>query len=178
MYQVYINYLNYNRYLKLQYLNSYKYSKLLNVDIFIKFKKNIFNNKLLIICIFFLFKNILLKNGFLIILNKKNKKILGYKFKLKKNLMFNFLNFLINIFLNKSEIQNLIKITSFDSKNNFNITFSNEYNYYFEKYIQNPFFKDTLNMFTVTCIFHFSKTFNIYNNIFYLNLFRFYFNNK
>ena len=50
---LYIHNINHNRYLKLNYLNSYKYSKLIDIKLNIKFKKNLNNNKFNILCIFF-----------------------------------------------------------------------------------------------------------------------------
>ena len=75
MLQTYINNINHNRYLKINYKNQYNYSQLYQIIINIRFKKNL-NNKFAILCIFFLFHDILLKNGFLIILQKRSKKIL------------------------------------------------------------------------------------------------------
>ena len=62
----YINNINHNRYLKINYKNQYNYSQLYQIIINIRFKKNL-NNKFAILCIFFLFHDILLKNHFLII---------------------------------------------------------------------------------------------------------------
>lgn len=180
MLQSYINNINHNRYLKINYKNYYDYNNLDNLKINIKFKKN-FNNKFLILCIFFLFKNILLKNGYFIILNKRNKKIIGIKFILKHNLMFNFLNFIINNFLNQPEIQNNIKINSFDSANNYMLSLSDNSYYYFEKLIINNNFKKVLNCFNIYISFNFRKITKInklLDHIFYLNLFKFYFYDK
>jgi len=176
MLQSYINNINHNRYLKINYKNYYNYNNLDNLKINIKFKKN-FNSKFLILCIFFLFKNILLKNGYFIILNKRNKKIIGIKFILKNNLMFNFLNFIINNFLNQPEIQNNIKINSFDSANNYMLSLSDNSYYYLEKLILNNNFKKVLSCFNIYISFNFKKNKinNLLDHIFYLNLFKFYF---
>lgn len=175
MIQSYINYINHNRYLKINYKNFYNYDNLNEIKINIKFKKE-FNNKFLILCIFFLFKNIILKNGYFIILNKHSKKIIGLKFSLKKNLMFNFLNFIISNFLNQPEIQNNIKLISFDSSNNYMMSLSDTSYYYLEKLIHNNNFKKVLNCFNIYISFNFkNKKNDLFDHIFYLNLFKFYF---
>ena len=174
MLQNYINLINHNRYLKINYKNNYNYSKLDKITINIQFKKNI-NNKFTLLCIFFLFKDIIHKNGYFIILNKRNKKILGMKYTLKNNLMYQFLTFLITNFLNQPEIQNNIKLSSFDTKGNYVLGLSNFSYYYFEKLLQNKNFKNVLNCFNLIFIFKFKNNSNFYNNIFYLNLFKLYF---
>ena len=54
MVSTYIHNINHNRYLKINHSNSYKYSKLNDIKLNIKFKKDL-NNKFNILCIFFLF---------------------------------------------------------------------------------------------------------------------------
>ena len=176
MLQTYLNLINHNRYLKINYSNNYKYSQLTHITLNIKFNKDL-NNKFIIICLFFLFKNILFKNGYFIILNKKTKKILGMRFILQTNLMYNFINFLLLNFLNQPEIQNNIKISSFDSANNYILNIANSYYYYLEKFLVNPYFKSILSNFTMIIIFGFNRNFNLYDHIFYLNFFKFYFTN-
>ena len=172
---LYIHNINHNRYLKLNYLNSYKYSKLIDIKLNIKFKKNLNNNKFNILCIFFLFKTLIYKNGFILILNKRNKKILGFKFILKNNIMFNFLKKLVIYFISQPEIQNNIKYRSFDSNNNYILSLVNSNYYYFEKLLINYYFKNVLYFFDMILIFNFKSTLNIFDNLFYLNFYKFYF---
>ena len=93
MVSTYIHNINHNRYLKINYSNSYKYSKLNDIKLNIKFKKYL-NNKFNILCIFFLFKHLTFQNGFIIITNKRSKKIIGLKIILKHELMYKFFGFL------------------------------------------------------------------------------------
>lgn len=174
MLQCYLNNINHNRYLKINYKNFYNYAKLNNLNILIKFKTNINNNKFIILCIFFLFKDILLKNGYFIILNKKTKKLIGIKFILKNTLMYNFLNFLISNFINQPEIQNNIKLLSFDTCGNYTLVLPCTSYYYFEKFIFNKNFKKILQFFDINVIFNFNN-FCLLDHIFYLNFFKFYF---
>lgn len=174
MLQSYINHINHNRYLKIYYNNPYNYSKLSKIIINIKFKKNI-NNKFNILCTFFLFKNLFLKNGFYIILNKRSKKILGMKFLLKNQLMYNLIDTKLIYLLNQQEIQNTIKFSSFDSNGNYVLSLKNISEYYFEKLIKNNNFKIILNNFDMSYIFVFNCK-HFQDNIFYLNMFKFYFN--
>ena len=55
MLQTYLNIINHNRYLKINYNNFNKYSKLESINLNIRFKNNL-NQKFYIIYIFFLFK--------------------------------------------------------------------------------------------------------------------------
>lgn len=174
MLQNYIYNLNHNRYLKINYSNNYNYSKLNKISITIKFKNNL-NNKFTILCIFFLFKNLLFKNGYFILINKRSRKILGIKYILKNNLMYKFLDFLILNFLNQPEIQNKIKLASFDKNNNYILSLTNFSDYYFEKLIVNKNFKIVLNNFNMLFIFEFKNQVNKIDNILYLNLFKLYF---
>lgn len=174
MLQSYLTNINHNCYLKLYYNNVYNYSKLSKIIINIKFKKNI-NNKFNILCTFFLFKNLFLKNGYFIILNKRSKKILGMKFILKNQLMYNLIETKFIYLLNQQEIQNSIKISSFDKNGNYVFSLKNISEYYFEKLVQNPNFKIILNNFDMSYTFIFTTN-KIQNNIFYLNMFKFYFN--
>ena len=166
MLQSYINNINHNRYLKLYYTNTYNYSKL---------SKIIINNKFNILCTFFLFKNLFLKNGFFIILNKRSKKILGMKFILKNQLMYKLIDTKLTYLLNQQEIQNTVKLSSFDTNGNYVLSLKNVSEYYFEKLIQNNNFKAILNNFDMSYIFIFNNN-NSQDNIFYLNMFKFYFN--
>jgi len=174
MLQTYINNINHNRYLKIYNSNVYKYSKLTKIVINIKFKKDI-NNKFNILCIFFLFKNLFFKNGFFIILNKRSKKILGLKLILKNQLMYKFIITKLTSLLNQQEIQNNIKLVSFDNNNNYILSLKNISEYYFEKIILNNNLKFVLNNFDMSCIFIFNNN-DLYDHIFYLNMFKFYFN--
>lgn len=177
---LYIHNINHNRYLKLNYTNSYKYSKLTDIKFLIKFKKNLNNNKFDILCIFFLFKSLIYKNGFILILNKRNKKLLGLKFILQKNLMFNFLKKFVVNFLNQPEIQNKINYKSFDLSNNYIFSLVNSNYYYFEKLLINYYYKNVLYFFDIILIFNFKnqskiEDISIFNNLFYLNFYKFYF---
>lgn len=174
MLQSYINNINHNRYLKLYYTNTYNYSKLSKIIINIKFKKSV-NNKFNILCTFFLFKNLFLKNGFFIILNKRSKKILGMKFILKNQLMYKLIDTKLIYLLNQQEIQNTVKLSSFDTNGNYVLSLKNISEYYFEKLIQNNNFKAILNNFDMSYIFILNNN-NSQDNIFYLNMFKFYFN--
>ena len=174
MLQSYINNINHNRYLKLYYTNTYNYSKLSKIIINIKFKKSV-NNKFNSLCTFFLFKNLFLKNGFFIILNKRSKKILGMKFILKNQLMYKLIDTKLTYLLNQQEIQNTVKLSSFDTNGNYVLSLKNISEYYFEKLIQNNNFKVILNNFDMSYIFIFNNN-NSQDNIFYLNMFKFYFN--
>lgn len=179
MFENYLHIIDHNRYLKINYSSPVNYTKLESIKLNIRFKKNI-NNKFAIICTFFLFKHILLKNGFFIILNKRDKKILGIKYILYGNLMFSFLKFLIMNFIRQQEIQNNISIFSFDSSNNYILNLTNSYFFYFEKYLINPSYKCVLKYFDIFIVFKFNKNKDLinlkYNNIFYLNFFKFSFN--
>ena len=84
MLQTYLNIINHNRYLKINYNNFNKYSKLESININIRFKNNL-NQKFYIIYIFFLFKTLFNQNGYFIMLNKKNRKIVGIKMILKNS---------------------------------------------------------------------------------------------
>ena len=118
MLQTYLNIINHNRYLKINYNNFNKYSKLESININIRFKNNL-NQKFYIIYIFFLFKTLFNQNGYFIMLNKKNRKIVGVKMILKNSNLKTFLKFLIANFLNQLEVQNNITLKSFDLKNNY-----------------------------------------------------------
>ena len=111
-------------------------------------------------------------------MNKKNNKILGMKFYLTKSLMYKYLNFLIINFFNQPEIQNKLTLNSFDTMYNYSFTIANTYSYYLEKLVKNPIYKTILNEFDIKTTFIFSKIHevNLYNNIFYLNFFKLYFN--
>jgi len=174
MLQSYIKNINHNRYLKFYYTNTYDYSKLSKIIINIKFKKTV-NNKFNILCTFFLFKNLFFKNGYLIILNKRSKKILGMKFIMKNQLMYQLIDTKLIYLLNQQEIQNVIKVSSFDRNGNYVFSLKHISEYYFEKLIQNSNFKNILNNFDMSYIFIFTNS-NIQDNIFYLNMFKFYFN--
>lgn len=174
MLQTYINHINHNRYLKINNSNIYEYSKLSEIAINIKFKKNI-NNKFNILCTFFLFKDLLRKNGYFIILNKRSKKILGMKFIVKNHLMYELIDKKITYLLNQQEIQNNIKLSTFDNNGNYAMSLKNISEYYFEKLIQNNSLKFVLNNFDILFIFVFNNN-NLQDNIFYLNMFKFYFN--
>ena len=90
--------------------------------------------------------------------------------------MFNFLNFIISNFLNQPEIQNNIKLISFDSSNNYMMSLSDTSYYYLEKLIHNNNFKKVLNCFNIYISFNFkNKKNDLFDHIFYLNLFKFYF---
>lgn len=123
----------------------------------------------------FLFKNLFLKNGFFIILNKRSKKILGMKFILKNQLMYKLIDTKLTYLLNQQEIQNTVKLSSFDTNGNYVLSLKNISEYYFEKLIQNNNFKVILNNFDMSYIFIFNNN-NSQDNIFYLNMFKFYFN--
>ena len=174
MVSTYIHNINHNRYLKINHSNSYKYSKLNDIKLNIKFKKDL-NNKFNILCIFFLFKHLTFKNGFIIITNKRSKKIIGLKIILKHELMYKFFCFLINNFINQPEIQNNIKIKSFDNNNNYILSLVKSNHYYFEKVLINPFFKNVLPCFDMILIFNFKNSTSIFDNIFLLNLYKLYF---
>lgn len=176
MISTYYNNINHNRYLKVNYSNSYKYSKLIDIKLNIKFKKDI-NSKFNILCIFFLFKHLTLKNGFLIITNKRNKKIIGLKIILKHDLMFKFLSFLINNFINQPEIQNNIKYKSFDNNFNYILSLVKSNHYYFEKILNNYYFKNSLSFFDVILIFNFENSKDLISNIIFLNFYKFNFIN-
>ena len=133
MLQTYLNIINHNRYLKINYNNFNKYSKLESININIRFKNNL-NQKFYIIYIFFLFKTLFNQNGYFIMLNKKNRKIVGIKMILKNSNLKTFLEFLIANFLNQLEVQNNITLKSFDLKNNYALNLYSNTFYYFEKY--------------------------------------------
>jgi len=176
MLQTYINNINHNRYLKICNKNNYYYSCLSKIVINIKLKKNV-NNKFNILCTFFLFKDLFFKNGFFIILNKRSKKIVGIKLILKNQLMFKFIATKLIYLLNQQEIQNNTKLSSFDNNNNYILSLKNISEYYFEKIIQNNNLKFVLNNFDIFCNFIFNNNNNnLYDHIFYLNMFKFYFN--
>lgn len=177
MFPLYLTYINHNRYLKIHYKTAYNYTDLQRIQILISFHKTL-NNKFTILCIFFFFKQLFEKNGYFIILNKKNNKILGMKFYLTKSLMYKYLNFLIINFFNQPEIQNKLTLNSFDTMYNYSFTIANTYSYYLEKLVKNPIYKIILNEFDIKTTFIFSKIHevNLYNNIFYLNFFKLYFN--
>lgn len=177
MLPLYLTYINHNRYLKINYKSSYNYSKLCKIQILVQFNKNL-NNKFTILCIFFFFKQLLFKNGFFIILNKKNNKLIGMKFILMHSLMFKYLNFIVLNFFNQPEIQNKLTLKSFDTNYNYSFTIANTYSYYLERLIKNPIFKKILNEFNIktTFIFSLTNSKNVFNNIFYLNFFKLYFN--
>ena len=132
MLQTYLNIINHNRYLKINYNNFNKYSKLESININIRFKNNL-NQKFYIIYIFFLFKTLFNQNGYFIMLNKKNRKIVGVKMILKNSNLRTFLEFLITNFLNQLEVQNNITLKSFDLKNNYALNLYSNTFYYFEK---------------------------------------------
>lgn len=174
-----VNNINHNKYLKIYNKNSYVYDKIDNVKIILQFNQYISNNKLLILSIYFFFKNLLLKNGYFIILNRKNKKILGIKFLLKGNLMYLFLNFLILNFLVQQDIKYEITIKSFDTYGNYILKLPKSSYYYFEKFIINNNFKNILNHLNICIIFCFKNNIkninNLLDHIFFLNMLNFYF---
>ena len=174
MYFTYLHQINHNRYLKIIYSNIYHYSKLDKIKIIVKFNSSTLT-KLNILYIYFLFKNFVFKNGFFILLNKRSKKILGIKFTLQHNLMYKFLTFIKTNFLNQPEVQNSIKLTSFDLSNNYTFFIPNVLNYYLEKNIENRYYKTILNQFDMTLHFVFKQNTNLYDHIFYLNYFGFMF---
>ena len=175
MLQTYLNIINHNRYLKINYNNFNKYSKLESININIRFKNNL-NQKFYIIYIFFLFKTLFNQNGYFIMLNKKNRKIVGIKMILKNSNLKTFLEFLIANFLNQLEVQNNITLKSFDLKNNYALNLYSNTFYYFEKSIKNLYFKSVLNYFNIFAIFNFVNNTDLFDHIFYLNFFKFYFN--
>lgn len=177
MLPLYLTYINHNRYLKLNYKSTYNYSKLQRIQILVQFNKNL-NNKFVILCSFFFFKQLFFKNGYFVILNKKNNKILGMKFILMHSLMYKYLNFLVLNYFNQPEIQNKLTLKSFDIKSNYSFTITGAYSYYIERLIINPIFKNLLTEFSIKTTFIFSNknAENYYNNIFYLNFFKLYFN--
>ena len=69
-------------------------------------------------------------------------------------------------------------LNSFDTMYNYSFTIANTYSYYLEKLVKNPIYKTILNEFDIKTTFIFSKIHevNLYNNIFYLNFFKLYFN--
>ena len=154
MLQTYLNIINHNRYLKINYNNFNKYSKLESININIRFKYNL-NQKFYIIYIFFLFKTLFNQNGYFIMLNKKNRKIVGIKMILKNSNLKTFLEFLIANFLNQLEVQNNITLKSFDLKNNYALNLYSNTFYYFEKCIKILYFKSVLNYFNIIVIFIF-----------------------
>ena len=172
MYNTYIHQINHNRYLKIIYSNTYKYSKLDYIKLFIKFDSSTIT-KLNILYIYFLFKNFVFKNGYFILVNKRSKKIIGMKFYLQHNLMYKFLTFIKTNFLIQPEVQNNIKLTSFDISNNYIFHVSKTLNYYLEKNIENRYYKNILNQFDMTIHFIFKQNSNLYDHIFYLNYFGF-----
>ena len=174
MYQTYLQQINHNRYLKIVYSNIYKYSKLDNIKLLIKFNSTTIT-KLNILYLFFLFKTFISKNGYFILLNKRSKKIIGMRFILQHNLMYKFLTFLKINFLNQPEVQNNIKLTSFDLSNNYTFYISNILNYYLEKNLENRYYKNILNQFDMTIHFVFKQNTNMYDHMFYLNYFGFVF---
>ena len=89
--------------------------------------------------------------------------------------MYKFFGFLINNFINQPEIQNNIKIKSFDNNNNYILSLVKSNHYYFEKVLINPFFKNVLPCFDMILIFNFKNSTNIFDNIFLLNLYKLYF---
>ncbi|MBR2055542.1 MAG: hypothetical protein IJ970_00620 [Mycoplasmataceae bacterium] len=172
MYNTYIHQINHNRYLKIIYSNTYKYSKLDYIKLFIKFDSSTIT-KLNILYIYFLFKNFVFKNGYFILVNKRSKKIIGMKFYLQHNLMYKFLAFIKTNFLIQPEVQNNIKLTSFDISNNYIFHVSKTLNYYLEKNIENRYYKNILNQFDMIVHFIFKHNTNLYDHIFYLNYFGF-----
>lgn len=174
MYNTYLYQINHNRYLKILYSNPYKYSKLNSIKLLIKFNSTTIT-KLNIIYIYFLFKNFVFKNGYFILLNKRSKKIIGIKFILKHNLMYKFLTFIKTNFLIQPEVQNNIKLTSFDLSNNYTFYISKTLNYYLEKNTENRYYKNILNQFDMIVHFIFKHNTNLYDHIFYLNYFGFMF---
>ena len=175
MLQTYLNIINHNRYLKINYNNFNKYSKLESINLNIRFKNNL-NQKFYIIYIFFLFKTLFNQNGYFIMLNKKNRKIVGIKMILKNSNLKTFLEFLIANFLNQLEVQNNITLKSFDLKNNYALNlYSNTFKYK-KKSIKNLYFKSVLNYFNIVAIFNFVNNTDLFDHIFYLNFFKFYFN--
>ena len=97
------------------------------------------------------------------------------KFILKNQLMYKLIDTKLTYLLNQQEIQNTVKLSSFDTNGNYVLSLKNISEYYFEKLIQNNNFKIILNNFDMSYIFIFNNN-NSQDNIFYLNMFKFYFN--
>ena len=87
--------------------------------------------------------------------------------------MYKFLAFIKTNFLIQPEVQNNIKLTSFDISNNYIFHVSKTLNYYLEKNIENRYYKNILNQFDMTIHFIFKQNSNLYDHIFYLNYFGF-----
>lgn len=175
MLQSYLSIIKHNRYLKLPTLkNIYEYSKLTSIKITIKFTSTL-NSKFSLLCIFFLFKHILFKNGYFIIVKKKTNKILGLKFILKHQLMYQYLQFLLVNFLIQPEVQNNIKIKSFDNNAKYLLILKSTYFYYFEKSLTNKYYIEILSQFQILKSFIFSKNTKVLDHILFLNFFKFYF---
>lgn len=175
MIQNYLYQINHNRYLKMVYKNPYQSTTFEKIAIYIRFTIQL-QTKFLILCSFFLFKTKLFKSGMYIIINKKNKQILGLKFVFTKQLLINFLiTFLVNA-VEQPEIQNNLTLTSFDSQANFRFTILNLNCYFFERTLCNKYYKKALE----NCNFHITINFknnkNLYDHIMLLNFFKFYFN--
>ena len=100
----------------------------------------------------------------------------GIKMILKNSNLKTFLEFLIANFLNQLEVQNNITLKSFDLKNNYALNLYSNTFYYFEKSIKNLYFKSVLNYFNIVAIFNFVNNTDLFDHIFYLNFFKFYFN--
>lgn len=172
MYQTYLHTINHNRYLKVNYSNPYKYSKLDSIKLVVKFDLETVT-KLNILYIYFLFKNFVSKNGLFILLNKKTKKIIGMKFIFQHNLMFKLLFFIKNTFLNQPEVSNLIQVTAFDKNQNYTLYIPKTLNYYLEKNITNPYYKAILMQFDMTFHLVFNNNTDFFDHMFYLNFFGF-----
>ena len=76
------------------------------------------------------------------------------KFILKNQLMYKLIDTKLTYLLNQQEIQNTVKLSSFDTNGNYVLSLKNISEYYFEKLIQNNNFKAILNNFDI-CIKNF-----------------------
>ena len=79
------------------------------------------------------------------------------KFILKNQLMYKLIDTKLTYLLNQQEIQNTVKLSSFDTNGNYVLTLKNISEYYFEKLIQNNNFKAILNNFDMSYIFIFNN---------------------
>lgn len=175
MLQTYLAQINHNRYLKIHYLNLNQYSQIQACNFVIQFSTN-FNQKFLIICIYFFFKTYCFKNSYYILVNTKNKQIYGIKFILTNQLLFKFITTSLLNFLNQPEIQNLIKLKAFDKNSNYHLTIQTSNLYFIERFVQNRFYKLALQNCKIHLILKFKNNLSLFDHMFFLNFFKFYFN--
>lgn len=175
MIQTYLTQINHNRYLKIHYSNLNQYSQLQACNLVIQFPTHL-NQKFFIICIYFFFKTFCFKNSYYILVNIRNKRICGIKFILTNQLLFRFLTTNLLNFLNQPETQNLIRFKSFDKNSNYHLTIQNSNLYFIERVITNRFYKNALQNCKIHLILKFKNNFSLFDHVFVLNFFKFYFN--